>query len=318
MDKFIGVLNGGCEKTIRALVEYNGYLYSGGDDYLILKWYNDECIKVLNGCEEGVQTLIVHNEYLFSGDSAGKIRKWKDDVCIKVLHGHDAKINSMILHDGHLYSSDDDCQILKWFDDGYYIRISSKKTRGAVECLVSYRDKNNKCYLYSGDTNGVISKWEDDICIQHIYTNSTIWCIAIHDDYIYTGHADQLIRKWTNTCAEEPIILHQHKSYVLTLISFNECLYSCGLRKLICKWNNDKCVQVIRTSDSSPYYFINHNEAVYVACYDGVIRKYGEYWPNQYRKLPQTQKEKIKNWRRTKLGIQKDLKFLFERELLSE
>ncbi len=123
-----------------------------------------------------------------------------------------------------------------------------------------------------------------------------------------------------------------HTDSVVCLVSHcdekgNKFIYSGGYDSTIRKWNDkDECVQVLDESRGGhidevyclvSHYDENGNKFIYSGSQDKSIRKWGEYWPCHYTSLSTSQKEKIKNWKDFKCNIQKDLKFLFERELLN-
>jgi len=123
-----------------------------------------------------------------------------------------------------------------------------------------------------------------------------------------------------------------HTNTVLCLVSHcdekgNKFIYSSSHDGTIRKWNDkDECVQVLDASrgghTNTVWCLVSHrdeigNKFIYSGCQDKSIRKWGEYWPCHYETLSLNQKEKIKNWKEFQCNIQKDLKFLFERELLN-
>ncbi len=123
---------------------------------------------------------------------------------------------------------------------------------------------------------------------------------------------------------------HTDSVYCLTSVvdkNGNYFIYSGSRDCTIRKWNDKgKCVQVLDRERGGHTEYLrslisvvdkNGNYFIYSGSYDCTIRKWGEYWPCYYNYIPETQTVKFQNWRLANTNIQKDLKFLFERELLN-
>lgn len=316
MDKCIQILSGH-DCSVYCLTSHNGSLYSCDEMGWIVKWDGIKYIKLqsrFKGHRDGVQWMISSDDHLYSCGGDDTIKKWKDDINVErmnviVKHEYEEDNDCIIKHDGYIYSCSN--VIRKW-KDGKCIKVFGVIDGYNIWYLLS---RNN--HLYSCGSDGNIRIWKNDECIEILKGHdNSVYCLTFHENYLYSGGQDGTIRKWKDN--ENIRILIGHSNRVICLTSYNDCLYSGGADDVIRIWKDDNCVKILRGHIDWILPIIVHNGYIYSGGHDSTIIKWGEYYPHQYQHLPDFQKEKIKNWRKVKtvIGVQKDIHFLFERELL--
>ena len=113
---------GHCD-DIYKMVHFDGYLYSVGDDGIMIKW------NIKNKTSGLIDKILI-----------------LDSEPIYITAG---KFNNEI--DNNLYSANIDSNIIKWKNNKEQVFIRSEKVISYISFI--------KGYLYSGDSHGIITKW---------------------------------------------------------------------------------------------------------------------------------------------------------------
>jgi len=282
-------------ETVWCFTIFNNYLYSchDGIEDNIKKWHNNQCIQSLNGHDGSVFCLTtfiikIDETYLCSGSIDKTIKMWdKDGKCVRTMVGHEQAVRCLATTRNEiLYSGSWDGSIMKW--NKYGIRVNTLRGHnGSVRCLAYDQNQNQ---LFSGGRDNKIRIWDqNDNCVQ-ILSEHTNWVKTIalgnqHPVILYSGSSDDTLRVWYQT---------------------NPALFQ-------------NCDKIKRKNEIIEFILVD-GDNIYISTDTGVIRKYGPYYPRDYQNLPNSQKQKIQQWFLTAtnhLQIHKDIKYLFEKELLT-
>ena len=166
-----------------------------------------------------------------------------------------------------------------------------------------------------------INDGNDDKIQESLITLDYIYIIKTFGDIIQINkHTRKIIKILKN----EKIRPHESKRVSI----FYACIYN---NNLICLVYDDyelryydqhlNCVYKTTEPIFNGVEDLNiFDEQIYIFNDRGKVFVYGNYYPHHYKSLPQSQLDKIINWRQANQTIQnpiqKDLKYLFEKELL--
>lgn len=154
-------------------------------------------------------------------------------------------------------------------------------------------------------------------CQHHDVDSERICWVTTYNNFFYLGtnFGDIIIR--SHDLKSQIGILKGHTKYIIHVLTHNDLLYSISNDQTIRIWNKqNECIRIINIDKLYSYgYIIYNNNNIYYRTSDN-ISVIGEYFPNHYDNLPEHQKQKIQNWHQLKSPIHKDIKLIFERELL--
>lgn len=264
------------------------------------------------------------------------------DVCLKLLSECNGTVHSMTNCHGLFYVSTSDNFIYGWNSKGVLIRII--KNDNPVLVLSTC---NN--YLYSFEYDGLTPKvciFDENTCIEtttidrvrdikfeskyltakdiktkyrlyKTYELANISIFGFFNDYVYACLMDASMHVWKDDKVAR-ILFGHHLKPIKDFVDGDDFFYTCSVDCTIRKWTKDnKCVQIWTHYDEllKMHY---HNNLLYVVDKTGKILIFGKYFQHHYSGLPAFQKSKFRNWRSVSrtASIQKDISFLFERELL--
>lgn len=188
---------------------------------------------------------------------------------------------------------------------------------------------NNLLYLARITT---IEVYKNDKIVKTFYTGNgfSIFTFVICENYLVAvdSNYDNFIQIWKLDGGNECIKLFKHPMKIMSMITYQNLVYMSDSRSKTEVWGfiNGSFVHLYTMSlQQEMNKSIVHKEHLYFT--DGPeIYELGEYYSRHYDDLPLCQKAKIRCWRqyveqskknKKHQPIQKDLAYLFERELLS-
>ena len=273
---------------------YNGILYSGGKDK-----NRDGNILMWNEKGECIKEIITNNNNRFGSYKGTKfIEVFNNKIyCSFQMYGmiNIYSLNGDFIHS--IYADKDDknigntnIQLMKLCNDKLFI--------GRFQYTLSYLDENHDFHNF----------WNNDE-IWDVYD------ITFYQNKYYIAGREILIVDTNKTLVHT--LKHRcnikiHNNLIYTRIDNDVYIYDASY----------KLVKIIdhNIHHKEDHFYVTpfiHKDLIIISYYyHNSMYVYGEYYPHQYPTLPPSQKNKLKTWRRYHWFIQKDLKFLFERELL--
>ena len=240
-----------CEKTINeegnviCLLEFKpNLLLSGTDENTIQLWdINNNKNNYLNKFEGHtlwVNCLVKCNDIYFASCSNDEdIRIWNFSTlkCEKLLKGHSDCVLCLIkLMNGKLCSGGLDLTIKIWDWEKNICEATLEDNKDWIKCL--YQLKNE--YILSGLNDGTIKIWEKDKNINNLigHLGSVRGLCQINDQYFASSSFDNTIKIWDINSKQCINTIIGHKSNVIGIIFYDNCLISCSNDKTIKFWKN--------------------------------------------------------------------------------
>jgi len=300
------------DSAIFALKAYDEFICYGVEEKgLIMK--KNKCTIKLKNKKQTIYAMVVYDRCLYVGYSDGEIDAFIAREKIFSLNSHAPDgVCAFTIHNKLLYSGDTRGYIYVRNEYDEVLNMFTHTDDDQFTCLIIYND-----LLYTGGYNGNVKVQDlNGECVKildvFIYD---IHCFIIYNNLLYVGceYGNIYILDRNNNISH---MICRYEYDINCLAVHNNLLYVGGKGYIDVFNEQNKCIHKIDMYNIEIVCFEIYNNLLYSADKNGNIIIWGEYWPCYYDKLPQSQKDKIQNLRQARLSIQKDLRFLFERELL--
>lgn len=227
------------------LTSWGDYMVSCSWDQTISIWtQNGEFVRSFLGFKAAIICIKVFNNFLYSGGyhSEPVIRKWDiSGNILSTIHAHNRCVESLEVWKNALWSCSADCTIKRWNSNDECDLVLT--WTGIVSCILGWDD-----YLVSGHLNSCVVLWEwnanknefkPKVLTKNSASSSTIFCMKIFSNLIWTGHAGGGIMIWNKEqCISE--IPNAHFSDIRSMAFVNNFLATGSFDNFICFWNKDQ------------------------------------------------------------------------------
>ncbi len=258
---------GGSEMSVKAVVAYDGRIYSGSEDGSIRVWSRasaghektlrsyqdselDESDEDISDPDDGVNALAVWGGCLISGHDSGLLRVWDaaTGLCDQVLEGHFRQpVLALAVCGSRLASGSMDASVKIW-GMAPFVPVESPSWSSAfwpcrerrllghtgwVRSLAGWRDK-----VASGSSDGSIRVWDvgtgahDATLAGH---SGAVTALVVHGDRLLSASQDGTIRAWALGTWEE---LRMVEAYREGVELFPSCLAVSGAKLLSGSWRS--------------------------------------------------------------------------------
>ena len=235
-DSLITTLTGHT-RPVQCLIMDDDKLYSGSQDYTIKIWNcsTDTLIETLTEHTGIVTCLTISDGKLYSGSNDRSIKVWNcsNFELITTLgvsededEGHTSIVDCLTVNDGKLYSGSADKTIKVWDCSTNKLITTLTEHTGSVQHLLIH---GGKLFSKSWRTFKIHDCSDNTLILRTPPQEEPagfIRCLAIHNDKLYTGSADNMIRVYD--CSDGTLIttLIGHHADVYDLTFQNGKLYS--------------------------------------------------------------------------------------------
>ncbi|KAG0174696.1 hypothetical protein DFQ28_007577 [Apophysomyces sp. BC1034] len=198
------------------IVEEGKYAYVAESGFLAkrVNLETHKTVKLFKGHHGPVTSLALSNNgaILWTGSWDKTIKKWDTNTgeCLATLAGHTDFVKSLVAVGKVLYSSSSDTHIRKWdMQTHECLDVLKNHHSRPIESLAVSPDGQ---FLFSASTDRTIKKWDlrTDECVKTYEGHDTsIYCVRVWDDEIWTASADKTVRRWNiETGQADTVLVH--------------------------------------------------------------------------------------------------------------
>ncbi|CAO2816813.1 unnamed protein product [Amaranthus hypochondriacus] len=220
---------------VRVMVTYSNWLFTSHKDHKIRVWnirsnnggfkprkvttlpYNPHLKSLISK-----QTTQQHEEIiscmayyhiegiLYSGSFDRTIKAWSinDKKCIDTFIAHGGNVNDMVINqlNGYLFSCSSDGTVKIWlrvYGETSHTLIKVLCFLGnPIHALAISMSQLQKCFLYSGSSDGSINFWEQQLSYRYNHRGVLqehqfgVLCLVVLENFVISGSEDSTIRIW--------------------------------------------------------------------------------------------------------------------------
>lgn len=175
---------------------------------------------------------------------------------------------------------------------------------------------NDLIYVVVNKSNLIVYDKQFNCVNKLIQFESSIYCVVVYDNLLYTGEYGQGIKTWDSKC----LLVNQLTlgTSIFDMKVHNDLLYASSPKSVYILNSKQQIIYCFKDTNTYEKMFVYKDALYCVNRIDFSLDVFSEYYPHHYINLPKEQKDKIKNWRKIfkPAQIHKDISLLFQRELL--
>ncbi|KAI3656263.1 hypothetical protein MP638_001588, partial [Amoeboaphelidium occidentale] len=239
--KVIHVLRGHTD-MVQVVGIFDGFVYSSGDDTIIIKWSieNGQIVKKFPPLHfNRVVSFAYKQSELFTGSLDTSVIRW-DAVSgdfIFSYAGRNRKLKAVAIWKNFAISAGEDIEIKVWDTS-----IDSIKP---FAVLYDQTTSVNSLYVYessffSGGSNSLVKQWDlTDFTLKKIYEGSTYLIVSVTaaQDFVYSSGFDVDIFQWNVSSGVLTGRFVRHTGFVESVINDGISLFSGSRDRTIRMWN---------------------------------------------------------------------------------
>jgi WD40 repeat protein len=222
-------------------------LVSGSTDKNVICWnpITGNIIRTLKGHNDAVYTVGLFDGNVYSGGADRVVLKWNIDngeIAKKFDVFHFTLIWCFAYRPAELFTGSIDTSVIRWnVTSGvrlsrYVERIKKLRAIAAWKYYVMSAGEDLRINVWDASVNGI-----EPVVVLLNHTRA-INCLAVYDEYLYSGSSDDTVKQWNLTQFTLNKIYEGHRDTIVSVTVDQSFVYASGFLRDIYQWNASSSV----------------------------------------------------------------------------
>jgi centriolar protein POC1 len=221
------------------------YVYTCDGNGWIVRWSSDHHLtdgQLIAKCDTSVFCMVIVGDRLIAGDMHGYINVI-DTVnlwIVKRILAHRKGVYNIISTDTQIITCGADGTVKIWDKESLALLIDSQISSTPVRSLMCAGG-----HIYAGDGLGYLfclsAKAQPILSVKA--HDKTIFSIVNHNNTIYTGGRDALLKSWNIDTLQSIAVISAHWFTINKILSIDQHIYTLSRDKRVRIWNGDNGLQ---------------------------------------------------------------------------